>query len=598
MKKNYTPYGDVVDWFMKFTSTGYQHELVYQKQVELLYKQIPQVLLAVLAISSILAYLFYAQEEAYTLSWLASIYVFTLIRFYYYFQWKNRPESRSSNDWAHLGTNFSFISGIQWATAVLIFFHPGSMVDIAILIIVLLGMISGAVASLSIIPAAFTLYTAPITVFLIARIFATHNPTYYPLAWMIVIFVIANSLFCRNNYKSSMAGIRLSIENQDLVENLKKEKEKAEAANLAKSKFLASASHDLRQPLQSMTLFTEALRENLEKEIDIELAERITSSHNALRELLNALLDISKLDAGGVQVHKTVFDINEITGELQEEFEPLAHKKNQQLAFTKSSCRVFSDPIIIKRIMQNLLANAIKYSPEEALVIVETHCRDNFLQINIRDNGPGIPAHEQEYIFDEFYQLQNPERDRKKGLGLGLAIVKRLTQLIDSEITLESIDGNGCNFSFKLPLATKEQEKSSLNIASSNSTLSLQDVRILLVEDEVDVRDAMRLLLQRWGCKVWETDNIQQALEIIGNNSIDLVITDYRLREHETGITLLKEIHQRIAIPGIMITGDTAAEQIQEFLQTGHTVLHKPVKPAELRMAIQQINQSGIRQPL
>lgn len=589
MEKLFAFHSKFIDWIIKLTSTGYRHDLVYKKQVELLYSQIPLILIAVILVASSLASIFYSEaNHLHTLLWLASVYVLTFIRFYFYFKRNRENSSLSVKHWAQLGVIFSLISGIQWAATVFIFFNSNTT-DTSILIIVLLAMISASVASASVIPAVFAGYAAPITIALIVVFLNSENSNYHTFAYMIVVFIIASSIFSRNTYKSTMHGIRLSIENMGLIENLQAEKEKAESANIAKSKFLASASHDLRQPLQSMTLFTEALKENLNDSENIELANRITNSHDALRDLLNALLDISKLDAGGIEVKNISFDISQITNELYSEFQPIISQKNQQLAVSKLSYFVFSDPIITKRILQNLIANATHHSPEESMIIVETKVHDNHLVINVKDNGLGIENEEQKSIFNEFYQINNPERDRNKGLGLGLAIVKRLSILLNSEIKLESSAGAGCDFSFKLPLATSEQLAKKENIPQISNFTSLTNMQVLLVEDELDVREALAIILNRWGCVVWETDNIADALTLVKKQNIDFIITDYRLREHETGIDLLKAVYDiNSDISGLMITGDTGTEQIQEFLQAGHVVLHKPIKPAELRMAIQQ----------
>ena len=571
-------------------STGYQNDLVYKKQIELLYRQIPLVLVAVIIISTITAATFYTSDNyKITLLWIASIYIVTSLRFYFYLLWSRSSSKIGLTSWAHIAVNFSLISGIQWAIATLIFFNNDSSISIAILTVILLGMISGAIGSLSVIPAAFAAFTAPITLFYIFAIIHSGNTDLYVFTYMFIVFIIAAGFFCRNTYKSNMHGIRLSIENMALIDNLQIEKEKAESANIAKSKFLAAASHDLRQPLQSMTLFTEALKENLTEEENLLLANRITNSHDALRELLNALLDISKLDADGIKIQNAAFDIATITNEIYLEFQPLATQKNQQLAISKSSYMVFSDPIITKRILKNLVANAIHHCPDESMIIIETTKQGNLLVVNVKDNGPGISAEEQNNIFNEFYQLKNPERDRNKGLGLGLAIVKRLSILLGNKIQLESSTDSGSNFSFEIPIATSEQLAKKEHVITTPNITSLDSMEILLVEDEIDVREALAVILKRWGCTVWQTDNIAGALAFIHQQNINFIITDYRLREHETGIALLEQVNEiNPNIAGIMITGDTGTEQIQSFLKAGHIVLHKPVKPAELRMAIQQ----------
>ncbi|MCK4709832.1 MAG: response regulator, partial [Gammaproteobacteria bacterium] len=204
--------------------------------------------------------------------------------------------------------------------------------------------------------------------------------------------------------------------------------------------------------------------------------------------------------------------------------------------------------------------------------------------------GPGIPDNEITKVFNEFHQLNNPERNRNKGLGLGLAIVKRLTDLLGVNLSFESIPGLGCTFSLVLPKAQPYQVPDKQVEQTSLLMEQLDSLGVLVVEDEIDVRESLVMLLEGWGCEVWQTDNIAGAIALVNQNSVDLVITDYRLRQNETGLELLKQLNvPGKEVFGLVITGDTSVEKLKVFMNEDYSVLHKPVKPAELRVAIRRL---------
>jgi len=582
-------YSQLIDWLMKSTSIGYHNDQVFEKQVELLYQHLPQVLIPVLVVASGITYLFYNRSnEIFALTWLGSVYLLTILRYYFYRLRKQRQTFIGVKRWAQIAVSFSFISGCQWASTIFVFFDGSSIEGVALLSLVLFGMISGAIGALSVIPAAFAGFSTPITLLLVIAIANSPEEDVQFLNYFVAVFIFAYSIFSRNTYKSHMYAISLNIENTKLIKKLEIKNESAEKANTAKSSFLAAASHDLRQPLQSMSLCAEALKENLADPENLKLIDRVIRSHDALRDLLNALLDISKLDAGSVEVRSSDFNIAEKLNEIANDFHPLAENNNQQLVLSKAFYRVHSDPVIVKRILQNLIANAVNHSPEQTMIIVETKKQNDRCVISVKDNGPGIPEEEQELVFNEFHQLQNPERNRDKGLGLGLAIVKRLTNLLGSNMTLRSSADEGCEFSFSIPLAENQQPDSITPFQHNQKVSQLDGVNVLVVEDEIDVREAVIMILKRWGCDCWQTDNVAGAIAFVNQHKIDLVLTDYRLREHETGLDVIDKIKaDGFNIPAVMITGDTAIEKLQKFNQVGHMVLHKPVKPAELRAAIQ-----------
>lgn len=584
-------YFDMLNWLSKRLFGSYKNLRVVELQVNLFYQQIPTVVMAASIAATALSLIFYDTAGINAaIWWLSSVYLLTLARLFSRHQYKKNTKSLKYQHWAAIGITFSMLSGIQWGIAALVYFNPQSAVDIAILTLVVLAMTAAAVPSLSVIPLAYVMYVVTSSSMMAYALFVSGFNDFYVLGILVLVYLFTMLFFCLNIYKATMRAINLSVENADLVENLQIEKNKSENANQAKSRFLAAASHDLRQPIQALTLFTEALKENIKGEENTTLVGRISKSLDALKGLLNSLLDISKLDAGGVKVHKDGFDVSGVLEEIRAEFQQTADNKQQHLVISKSSGYVFTDPILVKRIIQNLVANAINHSPEEVMITIDVIKRNQACTISIKDNGPGIPEQEISKVFNEFHQLNNPERDRNKGLGLGLAIVKRLADLLDIPIELKSKAGEGCEFSLVLPEATADQIVKNTAKINTLSVSNFNGLNVLVVEDEIDVRESMAALLESWGCEVQQTDNISRSIEFAKQLPLDLVITDYRLRQNETGLDLLKQLKTlSIDIPGLVITGDTAVEQLKEFMDEDYWVLHKPIKPAQLRIAIQRL---------
>jgi signal transduction histidine kinase/CheY-like chemotaxis protein len=385
----------------------------------------------------------------------------------------------------------------------------------------------------------------------------------------------------RKNFKQNFM---LRYEKNDLIALLQEQKRQADEANLAKTKFLAAASHDLRQPLQSTTLLLSALARYLTEEKQLGILSKARSSLNSLSELLNSLLDISKLDAGLIQVQPSNFNLNTLIHEEVGKYNDLAKHKGLCINVKLNSpISVCSDPVLLRRIMSNLLENAIRYSSAGTIQIMAASLDGN-LVIEIQDQGVGIDPQYHETIFKEFYQIENPERDRKKGLGLGLAIVNRLVGLLGGSIHLESEVGQGSTFSIRFGKITlKEEVFRDLN--PKNEPHPLPVLRVLVIDDEIQVRESMGILLESWGCEALLAGDLNGALSLLEPNpNIDIMIVDYRLRNHQTGTQCIEKIYKELGhpIPAIIITGDTEEAIIRELEMSGHPFLHKPIDDLSL----------------
>ncbi len=362
----------------------------------------------------------------------------------------------------------------------------------------------------------------------------------------------------------------------------------AEAANRAKSQFLAAASHDLRQPLHALGLFAASLSDKVGDGELRGLTENISASVEALETLFNELLDVSKLDAGVIQPNLTAFPLHGVLDRLRVDYEPEARSKGVRLRIVPTSARVYSDPVLLERILRNLIANAIRYTASGAVMVCCRHRRDSYT-IEVRDSGIGIPADKLDRVFDEFYQIGNFERDRRKGLGLGLAIVRRIEHLLGYHVQVRSAVGRGTTFSFDVPRAHAETlERTAAPRAAPVDTL--RDKCVVVVDDEHAVLEGMTSLLTGWGCQVIAADSLREALGRIKRLAAmpHAIIADYRLREGETGIEVIRSLQRTLGthIPAMLITGDTATERLREVQESGIPQLHKPVAPAALRASL------------
>jgi len=367
----------------------------------------------------------------------------------------------------------------------------------------------------------------------------------------------------------------------------------AELANAAKTRFLAAASHDLRQPIHALGLLFATLADLVRDESTEPLLDQIDSAVDAIDSMLNSLLDISKLDAGVVRPDITPVDLDVLLQRLNNEHQPIAKVTGNRLRVRTVDATVLSDSAMLQRILANLVSNALRYTVD-GRVLVGVRRRGLAIRIDVLDDGPGIPADALEDIFLEFQQLGNPERDRRKGLGLGLAIVKRLAGLLGHEVEVRSAVGRGSRFSITLPLSTEAQRTAKGIATTATIGAGLHGRRILVLDDDVSVLEAMRSLLERWGCEVIAASSPEEAEASLASapGPIDMLIVDYRLRRNASGIETVERLHQLAGtrIPALVITGDTAPDRLREAQESGYPLLHKPVKSAQLRAAMQRLS--------
>jgi two-component system, sensor histidine kinase len=419
---------------------------------------------------------------------------------------------------------------------------------------------------------------------------------YGSLALMYVIWCIAVTELARRTSRAFTELVTLRFENLDLVENLQREKTAAEQANAAKSRFLAAASHDLRQPVHALSLFVAAMRPRMMDDEARELLDHIDGSVRAMGGLFGGLLDISRLDAGVVEVNRGPVLVQPLLERVCREYEVLADAKGLKLVLHECSLSVMSDALLLERIVRNIIANAVAYT-NRGRVVVGCRRRRDSLSIQVWDTGRGIPRHEQEHVFQEFYQLGNPERDRTKGVGLGLAIVRRLTQLLGHTLTVHSDVGQGSVFEISVPYADSAAASTAQTGEYLTPFLAHGVGLILVIDDEMAIQIAMKSLLESWGYEAIAAGSCDEMLERIATHRTAprLIISDYRLRDNASGLDAIERLRSEYndEIPGMLITGDTAADRLKEAQESGFLLLHKPVPNHRLRASIAHLIESS-----
>jgi len=399
------------------------------------------------------------------------------------------------------------------------------------------------------------------------------------------IYITTMLSHAKGAYGVFMESYNIRLQRVDLNRRLRSALGNAESANRAKTRFLASASHDLRQPIHALSLFSGSLLLRPMDSRTKAIAEQIDKAVKSLASQLDALLDISRLDAGVIERSISTIDLQTLLTQLGEEFQPQAAKRGLRLGIAPvGGTLVRTDPMLLQRILRNLLSNAIKYT-DSGRVDVSVEGIGGAARISVSDTGRGIPEAEQERVFEEFYQLNNPERDRSKGLGLGLAIVRRLTELLDIELQLQSTPGSGSRFSVDVPVAARE----ALPVADAAGFTGQgwQHVQVLVVDDEEPIRVGMQTLLEEMGFSVHVASSTEGAIDAARHFEPSIVLADFRLCGDDNGMRTIHALRMVWPeLPALLISGDTAPDRLREAHDAGIELLHKPVSSVLLRESI------------
>ncbi len=563
-------------------------------QVETLYKHATKVYISTFTnvALAVLVLWFSAVPKQSLLIWAGLFYLFTMYRVYQSSRFKNDEHRDQRIDyWQKVFTTSAIVGGLFWGTMGYLFYVPDGSVNQAFIVILVLGLAAGGMAFMAVHLPTFYGFFACLLIPLIVRMLEAGDLPHYVMAGMIIIYALVFLAFSKQVNHILLEGMLLRVDNMELVKKLTQEKEAAEQANIAKSKFLAAASHDLRQPLHALTLLAGALAERIHYQEVKDIVDKIRAAVSALENLFNALLDISKLDSGVLQPCIEEFQLKPLFERIENDHRPEAEKKN--ISFDVEDCGnviVKSDSILLERILRNFVSNAIRYTSIGSVTLrCEKHNGD--LAIVVTDTGLGIPEEMQNAIFHEYVQLDNPERNRNKGLGLGLAIVHRIASLLGHEIRLQSVEGHGSQFSVIVPYRIGIKTPAP-GPALQEFSKDLHHLSVLVIDDEVTILDALKVLLEGWGCQVYLAETVKEARQHLADNNLvpDAVISDYRLRDGITGVEAIKAVEAIVGheLPAILITGDMEVST-GNGISEAYRVLYKPVQPARLRAFLKHV---------
>lgn len=510
--------------------------------------------------------------------------------------WRTGDAVATAPRWGRLFALQATANGMIWGAAGMLFFPAESTVHLALLCAVLCGMAAGATPVTAMLLPALNGAVTAMLLPLALRILAAGGQLNLVLAGLLLIYWAFTLITGRSHNRLFRDSFRQRLQNVELIRRLTEQtdlaeaaKDEAERADLAKTRFLAAASHDLRQPLHAATLFGAALLEAREVETMRRLAAQLNASIEAIDRLLGALLDISKLDAGAVAPKLLPLPLAPLFEQLHAEMEPLAREKGLTFRARPTPAVAHTDPVLFEQALRNLLSNAIRYTDRGSIMLAARR-RGGAWRVEVRDSGIGIPPGEQDNVFLEFYQTGNPERDRRKGLGLGLAIVDRVARLLGCALDLQSAPGKGSVFALTVAAGVAPGVADAGPAVAAPS--DLDGLRVLVIDDEAEVLDAMRAMLAQWRCDVVDADSLDQALARMRQRQWlpEVAISDLRLRGDENGVTVLDRLRGLIRndLPCAVITGDIGAERLLRVRQSGYPVLHKPLRPARLRALLSQ----------
>lgn len=528
------------------------------------------------------------------LAWLAANVVLTLARATLTLRYKPiRPQMAGLHRWGQAMVWSTMLAGALWGLPYAWWMYHAPFQQQMFLIIGLLTLGTGAVYAYCIYPRLLYAYEIPYFVPSLIALVALPGTVTRALFVAGLLYIGVTFAFAHRMYRTQIDSLRMRFENTDLLQRLALEKDAADRSNLAKSQFLAAASHDLRQPVHALSLYVGVLREQSLEANSRQLVDHIARATAALGNLFDGLLNISRLDAGVIKPRRRHFPLLPLLDQIQFEYGPQAAARSLSLRLHCTSASVVhSDPVLLDRVLRNLVDNAIRHTRSGG-VLIGCRRRGSDLRLEVWDTGVGIAPEERERIFLEFQQIGNPERDRNKGLGLGLAIVRRTTELLGHPLSLHSRPERGSVFALTVPLgnvASPAPVPAAMETQSKRGT----GQQILVIDDDPDNLNGLRLLLGAWGYRVLAGGSGDEILAaaVDSRERPALILCDFRLRAHETGIEVIDRLHEEYAddtIPAILISGDTDPQRLIEATARAWPLLHKPVDAPSLRRTIEAL---------
>jgi two-component system, sensor histidine kinase len=584
------------------------HDAALAKLIEVVqstYDYVPTALVGYLAGVGVVTMLFWGLAPmAVMLPWMAAFGLMCLARFVLLRRYR-RAAPVTLAEWQvwRLRSNAgTLVAASLWGLTGWIFYVQGAGLQQTGLIVIIYTFCVVGIPMLSIQPALYLAFAGLSFLPLVARIASVGDTYHYQLAGELVLIISLTTVLANTYRQALQRAIDLKVQSDELAAQLRVEtlaaedaRRAAEVANRAKTQFFTAASHDLRQPLHAMGLFAEALRQKSHDSEVAQLVNSINESVDALEGLFSELLDITRIDSGGVDVNPDHFEIGGIFRKLRLHFEPTAFEKGLALRLRGAQHMVYADPLLVERILRNLVSNAIRYT-NDGSVLVSCRRRGESLLLQVWDTGLGIREDQQTLVFEEFYQVPNTERvapHQRRGLGLGLAIVKRLADLMAAPLSLKSQPGHGTVFSLELPLGKAVRSRPPLPPGKGPMDITLNGRLIVVVEDEPAVLAGLEVLIKGWGATLAAFDSVASCTAWAqscdpARVKPDLLIVDFRLEDGRTGIDAIVALRSRFGqkVPAIVVTGSTMTGHESDAQEHDFHLLIKPVLPNKLRAMI------------
>ena len=561
----------------------FHEDRILREQVDLVYKNYPPGVggYAIVCITTLM--ILQIESSSTSLSWWLSICLLVCVAALARQLWLRNKQLKDVRLEASIQVVTLLLLGFLWAYIPL-FYLEGADTEASIWIISLTtGLCAASLTMQSPSLPAFLAFFVPCILSLMVASFAIGTEVFVTIGFCAIVYLTVLTWMGVNLEATVRKSIELRHTNDDLIDQLRTALDETKEANKSKSVFLASASHDLRQPTHAMGLFVETLMDTPLSAHQGVIVENLHLAVNSTRNMLNTLLDFSKLDAGAIQPNPKPFLVQSMFTKLENDLAPEADKKGLIYRSRETNQAAYADAQLVELILRNLVANAIRYTQSGGLVVGCRRLSGGDLSLEVWDSGIGIAKEFQEDIFKEFYQLGNPERDREKGFGLGLANAKGLAESMGLEVSLNSCVDRGSVFKLQLPRSTAAVIEDITPELLDNRIL--EGKRILFIDDDKPIRLAMQSLFDSWGCLCMPYESTEQALAEQGDQVFDLLIVDYRLQNNVTGKEVIEQLrrHYSSDLPAIIVTGDTASDRIVEARSVDALLLHKPTSSAQLR---------------
>lgn len=577
-----------------WTRRRWEREEVLREQVTLLRQNFPMTLLASLATALGTLWVMARVADTQVVSiWLVA-HVLVVVGVYFTLRGmapQGDPVQRSAR---RLMACMAAM-GLSWGSLGFVVLYWGSPESVIYAIGIVSTVSSGALGLGAPLYRAYITYLTCAIGGIFVAVAMSGGPAMWPALFLVLVYYALTGLQASTGDTATRRSIALKLENERLVSELRAESQRALAAQEAaeradrdKSRFLAAASHDLRQPLHAMGLFLETLQRSPMSPHQLTVLGHAQAASSAAVEMLTTLLDYSRLEAGVVKVRPAAFAVQPLLTALEQEFGVQADNAGLVYRTHETSAAAHADRSLVMLVMHNFISNALRYTASGG-VLIACRRRGRRIALEVWDTGAGIPQSQWDNVFKEFHQLGNPERDRRKGLGLGLAIVKRLVREMGTAVELNSRPGRGSVFRLWLDLWQGALEDDDTPPTSLH--YDLKGLHVLAIDDDESVRLGMQALLQSWGCHCTTAESSADALEHIEDSTPDLIITDFRLRHEETGKQVLQALRAYLGeeVPAIIMTGDTSPQRLRDAQTTSALLLHKPVSTGQLRDAIVQL---------